>query len=342
MAEELILKEATEEEKLFLKEEEYKLDATALAESEFEKVLSKAVSTSEVLIKVVNNRDEFVSIIAPTLTHSAPIVQIPRSTLDFYCQGDVVIDKDMFRDYKFELLFTYVKVPTMPTYNNKMEELINDYIRTNGSSRYKYCFTVKQKLGFGTISVFIDCITKNFVGMQGLELFIGDGVKNNKIYYDNSIHVQKVVMFNIGYAFTDTSDTISPGTMVTSFGNTNVPVISENQKSTVDDLYAAFVTNNTLKARYISITSASMYSGKDATYQLVSETVDNVSTIRTNTPPLLVIELGNLSNLVPSGEENSVPNVIVCQGNALNNYYLNDNMSACDAQSNFCIMLPVY
>lgn len=342
MAEELVLKEVSEEEKRLLLEEEYKLDAISLAENEYEKVLAKATSTSDVVVKVVNQQDEFVAILAPTLTHSVPLVQIPRTTLDFYCQGDVVIDKDLFRDYKFEMLFTFVESPTMPTYNNKMKELINAYKTANGSSRLKYCFTVKQKVGFGSISVFIDCITKNFVGIQGLELFIGTGVKNNMIYHNKSLHVQKVSMLNIGYAFESTSDTLSPGTMVTSFGNKHGPVIIENQNVPVDDLYNALVTNNTLKARYISITSASMYSGKDATYQLVSETVDNVNTIRTNTPPLLVIELGGLSNLVPAGTEDSVPNVIVCQNNALNNFYLNDNMSACNAQSNFCIMLPVY
>lgn len=340
---EIVIKDVTEEEKVLLGEEQYSVDEVELAEVEFEKVLSRSLSTDNMTVKVTDQAGNIVAILCPTMTHSAPIIQIPRDTLDFYCQGSATVDTGMFSNYRFEKLFVFKTNPEYPVYSAKINELVDNYVRANGSERLRYCFTVKQKVGFGSISIFIDSITKNFVGIQGLELFIGTGVKNNKNYTDNSIHVQKVTMFKIGAEINGSSDIFSPGTMVTTYGSKGTTLIQPNSNSTVDEIFDKFVTNNNnIRARYISISSASMYSGKDGTYQLVSSSDDNIHTIKANTPPLLVIELGTQENLVPRNEDDSVPNVILCQSNALNNFYLYDNVKASDAQSNFCIMLPVY
>lgn len=314
------------------------------AKRDFVDVEARAMSTSPVLCKVVDNTGKIVARISAECKYSIPIVQMPKTTVDDWSYGDVAIEKT-FQNYTFEFLYTYI--PGTLDYDTEMKRLIDSHKASVGKDRLKYCFSVKTKVGFGSFSFFIDCLTKNIIAIQGLETFIGSDVKVSATYFDNSngtyaLQVQKVSLFVVGTIMSNSSDLLSPGSFCDSAVGDNT-VISANKEKNITDIFDAFVTNNTnLSAKYISVSAASMYGGKDASYQLVNDTVDNVNTIRTNTPPLLLLELGKQNNLVSGNEDDSIPNVLVYQMSCVNNYFYFDNGTASDANSNFVLMLPVY
>lgn len=303
-------------------------------------MISRANSVTAPLVKVTKGGKK-VALLELQLGSNIPFIQMPKATVDTIAHGNINVNTEKYKDYKFE--FTYITPKSDDhTYNSVIDSIIDDNKTKYGTDRLKYCFTVESKLATCSLSFFLDCITKNIVMIQGLELFLGDDIVLSEVYGD-SLYVQKVNTMLIGMLDDPNETYTSPGALYTNSFNRDKTYIQNNNKISVDRLYEALVTNNKkLSAKYLSLPSSCMYNGKDGTYPLAIQDLDGCQMVRSNTPPLLLINLGTGAELSPDDPNPEIPNNIILQMNQLNNYYYLSNGVACKPESNFCILVPVY